>query len=627
VPDSQVTLTAPRPVAPSAPAPPPQRLTPAQRQALRRTQLLPQGNEKAVVGGAAKAAAMAGQAAKGQKGALRPSQQLRIWANLDAPPTHPPPSDAATPPPFGAPAGTVSYSAVERQHREAVFAWMNANLKDARLTMGKFSYGVTTTTTTFAPYLFLSADIVRLSVDLENALEKHGGVTALIKDYALPKGASFAMDLAKTIGSDEATVWGALGDLITNVPLLGSVVGALKVVGFSFFVALDTYRMVSARNRRETSCSAIEALALDAVVTCYSRELIDDVTSLVQASLSTASAATGGIAGVVGMSVSAVKLVVKTTLLVTRLIGSLKANQKIAAGQIDEALLADFPLLALALPHLPEVGVLEVLGVLPLGYDARHPGLARLRQKLMQPEGLQMLTALNEMDIYGTAPSALPALWRADFDRVLKLMEDTDHLLFDQPFSLVGEDGEPLYTAPPMTRWQEIKKWGKDKYNALTGERKKPARERGEADDYMVISPTEEAGEADTILRPPAPEEGEADDQPLAAIAYDPIADIDRIGTPRAMLMERTLTRFQDTPQRLGLPPVGRMRVERVGQVIHAYGLQTARPLPKPSPSTPPAPSRRDDGYSEQFYVRQTRAYLDAHAPLRVIDISEDEDV
>ncbi len=493
------------------------------------------------LGGAAGAAAAGGVMAAGQVGQmLRPSQQLKIWAN---------------------------YGDTAQDHKDALLKWMNDNLKDAELNMGKVTAGITATTQIAIPGLLLAKDAALVARDL--AKEGKNLVTS-----APQKTVHVAAELAQVLGADIAAVSSSI-DVLGIVPFVSPIFNLCAAAGYTTFIIMTAWNKIQSQSQHATSCSVIEQVGLEAVIACDNADIADKSASLAKSLISVAAAPTG-LAGAITLPMSAVHFVVKYVLLIKEIIDVRKANEQIARGQIDDELLKKHPVLGLTLPHLRGVDALALLGILPLGWTQDHPGLKRLRQEARKPQNRWIYNALWQTNLFNRKQITVGDGWVADFERVVRLMMVTNYHLYEERFVLVKRSsGESLYVAPPVTRWQEVKQFIKQKFIALTS--KTPA-----AADAAV----EEAGAqlADNAPRDPKQEQADLQQQIN-----------DRGGDTASLFAEKTMYTFQETAQKIvgdsddgEKPPAAQGPIATLIHVAPApshaeNGMMPAAPLPQPA--------------------------------------------
>ena len=493
------------------------------------------------LGGAAGAAAAGGVMAAGQVGQmLRPSQQLKIWAN---------------------------YGDTAQDHKDALLKWMNDNLKDAELNMGKVTAGITATTQIAIPGLLLAKDAALVARDL--AKEGKNLVTS-----APQKTVHVAAELAQVLGADIAAVSSSI-DVLGIVPFVSPIFNLCAAAGYTTFIIMTAWNKIQSQSQHATSCSVIEQVGLEAVIACDNADIADKSASLAKSLISVAAAPTG-LAGAITLPMSAVHFVVKYVLLIKEIIDVRKANELIAAGQIDDDLLKKHPVLGLTLPHLRGVDALALLGILPLGWTQDHPGLKRLRQEARKPQNRWIYNALWQTNLFNRKQITVGDGWVADFERVVRLMMVTNYHLYEERFVLVKRSsGESLYVAPPVTRWQEVKQFIKQKFIALTS--KTPA-----AADAAV----EEAGAqlADNAPRDPKQEQADLQQQIN-----------DRGGDTASLFAEKTMYAFQQTAREIAgdsdggeKPPAAQGPIATLIHVAPApshaeNGMMPAAPLPQPA--------------------------------------------
>lgn len=493
------------------------------------------------LGGAAGAAAAGGVMAAGQVGQmLRPSQQLKIWAN---------------------------YGDTAQDHKDALLKWMNDNLKDAELNMGKVTAGITAATQIAIPGLLLAKDAALVARDL--AKEGKNLVTS-----APQKTVHVAAELAQVLGADIAAVSSSI-DVLGIVPFVSPIFNLCAAAGYTTFIIMTAWNKIQSQSQHATSCSVIEQVGLEAVIACDNADIADKSASLAKSLISVAAAPTG-LAGAITLPMSAVHFVVKYVLLIKEIIDVRKANELIAAGQIDDDLLKKHPVLGLTLPHLRGVDALALLGILPLGWTQDHPGLKRLRQEARKPQNRWIYNALWQTNLFNRKQITVGDGWVADFERVVRLMMVTNYHLYEERFVLVKRSsGESLYVAPPVTRWQEVKQFIKQKFIALTS--KTPA-----AADAAV----EEAGAqlADNAPRDPKQEQADLQQQIN-----------DRGGDTASLFAEKTMYAFQQTAREIAgdsdggeEPPAAQGPIATLIHVAPApshaeNGMMPAAPLPQPA--------------------------------------------
>jgi len=493
------------------------------------------------LGGAAGAAAAGGVMAAGQVGQmLRPSQQLKIWAN---------------------------YGDTAQDHKDALLKWMNDNLKDAELNMGKVTAGITAATQIAIPGLLLAKDAALVARDL--AKEGKNLVTS-----APQKTVHVAAELAQVLGADIAAVSSSI-DVLGIVPFVSPIFNLCAAAGYTTFIIMTAWNKIQSQSQHATSCSVIEQVGLEAVIACDNADIADKSASLAKSLISVAAAPTG-LAGAITLPMSAVHFVVKYVLLIKEIIDVRKANEQIARGQIDDELLKKHPVLGLTLPHLRGVDALALLGILPLGWTQDHPGLKRLRQEARKPQNRWIYNALWQTNLFNRKQITVGDGWVADFERVVRLMMVTNYHLYEERFVLVKRSsGESLYVAPPVTRWQEVKQFIKQKFIALTS--KTPA-----AADAAV----EEAGAqlADNAPRDPKQEQADLQQQIN-----------DRGGDTASLFAEKTMYAFQETAREIAgdsdggeEPPAAQGPIATLIHVAPASshadsGIMPAAPLPQPA--------------------------------------------
>lgn len=504
------------------------------------------------LGGAAGAAAAGGVMAAGQVDQrLRPSQQLKIWAN---------------------------YGETTQDHKDALLQWMNDNLKDAELEMGKVTAGITATTHIAIPGLLLAKDAALVAKDL--ATEGKNLVTS-----APQKAINVAAELAQVLGADIAAVSSSI-DVLGILPFVSPIFNLCAAAGYTTFIIMTAWNKIQSQSQQATSCSVIEQVGLEAVIRCDNADIADKSAALAKSLVSVAAAPTG-LAGAITLPMTAVHFVVKYVLLIKEIIDVRKANAQIANGQIDDALLKKHPVLGLTLPHLRGVDALALLGILPLGWTKDHPGLKRLRQEARKPENRWIYNALWKTNLFNRPNSAIDDVWREDFDRVVRLMMVTNYHLYEERFVLVKRSSKKsLYVAPPVTRWQEVKQFIKQKF--IGSQDKKPA-----ATDAAI----KEAGAQLADKAPRDPKQEQADLQQQIN---------DRGGDGASLIAEKTMYTFQEAGRKIagdsegGENPPGEKPPAAQGPIatlIHVApapshadsGIMPAAPLPQPAEIAPAA--------------------------------------
>lgn len=497
------------------------------------------------LGGAAGAAAAGGVMAAGQVGQmLRPSQQLKIWAN---------------------------YGETAQDHKDALLKWMNDNLKDAELEMGKVTAGITAATHIAIPGLLLAKDAALVAKDI--ATEGKDLVTS-----APQKTVHVAAELAQVLGADIAAVSSSI-DVLGIVPFVAPIFNLCAAAGYTTFIIMTAWNKIQSQSQHATSCSVIEQVGLEAVIRCDNADIADKSAALAKSLVSVAAAPTG-LAGAITLPMSAVHFVVKFVLLIKEIIDVRAANEQIAKGQIDNDLLKKHPVLGLTLPHLRGVDALALLGILPLGWTQDHPGLKRLRQEARKPENRWIYNALWQINLFNRKQITIDAAWREDFDRVVRLMMVTNYHLYEERFVLVNRSSrKSLYVAPPVTRWQEVKQFIKQKFMGSKG---KTTEETNAA--------VKEAGEqlADNAPRDPKQEQEDLQRQIN-----------DRGGDAASLIAEKTMYTFQEAGEKIGgdseagdnrpgeKPPAAQGPIATLIHVAPApshadSSIMSATPLPQP---------------------------------------------
>lgn len=449
------------------------------------------------LGGAAGAAAAGGVMAAGQVGQrLRPSQQLKIWAN---------------------------YGETAQDHKDALLKWMNDNLKDAELEMGRITTGITAATHIAIPGLLLAKDAALVAKDL--ATEGKNLVTG-----APQKTIHVATELAQVLGADIAAVSSSI-DVLGIVPFVGPIFNLCAAAGYTTFIIMTAWNKIQSQSQHATSCSVIEQVGLEAVIRCDNADIADKSAALAKSLVSVAAAPTG-LAGAITLPMSAVHFVVKYVLLIKEIIDVRTANEQIAKGQIDNDLLKKHPVLGLTLPHLRGVDALALLGILPLGWTQDHPGLKRLRQEARKPENRWIYNALWQINLFNRKQITIDDVWREDFDRVVRLMMVTNYHLYEERFVLVKRSSrKSLYVAPPVTRWQEVKQFIKQKFIALTG--------KTTAETNAAVK------EAGAQLADKAPRDPKQEQEDLQQQIND------RGGDAASLIAEKTMYTFQEAGRKI----------------------------------------------------------------------------
>ncbi len=493
------------------------------------------------LGGAAGAAAAGGVMAAGQVDQmLRPSQQLKIWAN---------------------------YGETAQDHKDALLKWMNDNLKDAELEMGKVTAGITAATHIAIPGLLLAKDAALVAKDI--ATEGKDLVTS-----APQKTVHVATELAQVLGADIAAVSSSI-DVLGIVPFVAPIFNLCAAAGYTTFIIMTAWNKIQSQSQHATSCSVIEQVGLEAVIRCDNADIADKSAALAKSLVSVAAAPTG-LAGAITLPMSAVHFVVKFVLLIKEIIDVRAANEQIAKGQIDNDLLKKHPVLGLTLPHLRGVDALALLGILPLGWTQDHPGLKRLRQEARKPENRWIYNALWQINLFNRKQITINDAWREDFDRVVRLMMVTNYHLYEERFVLVNRSSrKSLYVAPPVTRWQEVKQFIKQKFMGSKG---KTTEETNAA--------VKEAGAqlADNAPRDPKQEQADLQQQIN-----------DRGGDAASLFAEKTMYAFQETAREIAgdsdggeEPPAAQGPIATLIHVAPApshaeNGMMPAAPLPQPA--------------------------------------------
>ncbi|MBX7235664.1 MAG: hypothetical protein K1X65_14855 [Caldilineales bacterium] len=493
------------------------------------------------LGGAAGAAAAGGVMAAGQVGQmLRPSQQLKIWAN---------------------------YGETAQDHKDALLKWMNDNLKDAELEMGKVTAGITAATHIAIPGLLLAKDAALVAKDI--AKEGKDLVTS-----APQKTINVVTELAQVLGADIAAVSSSI-DVLGIVPFVAPIFNLCAAAGYTTFIIMTAWNKIQSQSQHATSCSVIEQVGLEAVIRCDNADIADKSAALAKSLVSVAAAPTG-LAGAITLPMSAVHFVVKFVLLIKEIIDVRAANEQIAKGQIDNDLLKKHPVLGLTLPHLQGVDALALLGILPLGWTQDHPGLKRLRQEARKPENRWIYNALWQINLFNRKEITIDDVWREDFERVVRLMMVTNYHLYEERFVLVKRSSrKSLYVAPPVTRWQEVKQFIKQKFMGSKG---KTTAETNAA--------VKEAGAqlADNAPRDPKQEQEDLQQQIN-----------DRGGDAASLFAEKTMYAFQETAREIAgdsdggeEPPAAQGPIATLIHVAPApshaeNGMMPAAPLPQPA--------------------------------------------
>ena len=478
---------------------------------------------------------------------------------------------------------TIEHS-IHDEQRIAVLQWMNSHLAETRLSMGRVGAGIAIATTVAVPGLAIAQAAARTG----QSIAEQG--LAVVDVPANVSG--MAAELAEFCGSDLLSVEGAMNS-IGCLPVVGAVFGLIKATGHTVVMIMTALDRSDSAARQRSSCSGVEKVGLEAVVSCETTKLSSHGVQLGKALLGAATAPLG--LGLVKLSVDVVVFTVKYALFIKEMIDVAAANRAIAAREIDEALLAKHPVLGLTLPHLRGVDALPLMGILPLGWGNTppHPGIERLRQQSNRPENRWMLDALAQLNVFDTSLYHVNQIWVDDLNRVAKLMVETSYHLYEARYRLYDDKGEELFQPPPITAFQIVKEAVKRKIRG-TG----PVTDR---------RPMAQAA-TDELRGQPEPE-------------CDPAELEGQIkncgGAEAAMLVERTQDLFGAMGEELGAENAqAHKNLVSSGPVARLVRVAAAR-----APSDPEA----ELGDESAQHARQIATYLHPDGPTGPADSSDVE--
>ena len=363
----------------------------------------------------------------------RASMQMQLWANPE-----------------------ISIGRLNEEHKTELLTWMNDQLKGTQLHIGKFTAAATSVTHTSIPIAILATDITIVEEDIRKSGIQLGS------DEILQPANSMANEIAEVAGGEGALE--VLDTLVTSVPFLGLLFKGMKAAGLTTLIIMTAWERSKSKNQLETSCSVIEQVGLEAVISCDDKDIADKGADLATALVGMAGAATT-VGGLISLPISATKFVVKLVLLIRERLAIDAANQTISAGKINDDLLKKHPVLGLTLPHLSGINAFCML-VLPPGYTNEHSGLKRLKLEAKKLGNSWMRETLNNLDPFDK--DFVNSRWVEDFNRVARLLTRTNYYLYDEKWLLHQYDAKTkewtlVYEAPPITIFQQLKKYLKGK--------------------------------------------------------------------------------------------------------------------------------------------------------------------
>ena len=359
------------------------------------------------------------------KGNLRPSLQMRLWVHRGDP---------------------KSSMEMDRAH---LVVWMNEELKGKQLQMGGFTKVVSGGTEILIPAAFATKSIVDLckgKVITDNLSEG-------IKDIAL--------DISKVAGVEIAPKF--FESLVDNMVVIGVAYNVIKSAGLTVVLIMDAWERSKAKQALMSSFSVIEEEALMAGVTCYNKDIAKSATGIVT-SLTKGTGSALGVGGAVGLAVAGVEFIIWLVLAVIEFVRVREANNALQSGNLTIETMRKVPTLGLILPHLSTADPLSIMGILPPGWrlalKEHSPVISILRVKAAQNQTFSQ--SLNEFTSADDFMKSNP--WDDEQRRIVYLLWETNYHLYDQKYELYESDGKTLvYKAPPVSNYQKIKEWAKQK--------------------------------------------------------------------------------------------------------------------------------------------------------------------
>lgn len=347
-----------------------------------------------------------------------------------------------------------------RQDEQALIQWVNSELKGATISMSATTKAITSGADFGLPgtidLAFIGKEVWSWFKSEKNSIQR------IDKGALLEAGKEMVKEMAEALDCKESVIT----SVVDNIPFLGYCYNTLKVVDCGASILVTAYYRNKSVQRFEDSISVIEQEALRAVIGLEHRTMALYGYDM---AASAAKAATNpfGISGLVGIPLAVAKVVIKIYLLVRLSLKVGEVSERLTAGTLTLEDIRDVPLLGLILPHLKTADTLAKLGVLPPGWRNATTALETNRQLQQLKAALEKEEqGLLKRDLLFCMPSdsylSRPNVWEKEIKHLQRLYRDTNFYLFEEKWHLYRGE-EQIYEPPPITQYQEVKKYAKQK--------------------------------------------------------------------------------------------------------------------------------------------------------------------